>query len=103
MVLLTMTPSMVEALEKVRSFEIGTDEGRQPPTSEAAPDKSSRIKDDETVTTVGNENTGILAEDRDQNSSNSTSGDIKAAGEGPKSTEPSLENPKVGNPISHGQ
>jgi hypothetical protein len=104
MVLLTMTSSMVEALEMVRSLEIGTDERRQPPASEATSDQSSRIKDDEMVTTVGkNENAGILAEERDQNSSNSTSGDIKAAGEGSNSTEPSLENPKVGNPISHGQ
>ena len=95
---------MVEALEKVQSLEIGTNERRQPPASEVTPDQSSRIKDDKTVMTVEkNENPGILAEERDQNTSNSTSGEIKVAGEGPKSTEPSLENPKVGNPISHGQ
>lgn len=102
MVNLTMTSTIVEALEKIQSLERAVDEDiqlqepgdkTQDQKDRSAPEKGSR----------SDEKTGD-ADGTDEIEKNT---DSEAPGTAAKRTleagEPSLENPKLGSPISHGQ
>ncbi len=99
-----MTPSMVEALKKIKSLETGKDEKWQPPASDATPDGSSRIENYEKATRVEENEKSGDSEEKNCSSERKTSlADQEKIGEGSKPAESSFENPKIGNPISHGQ
>ncbi len=86
MVLLTMTPSMVGALEELQSLQ----------------EKTGRIDDVELkCTEVCQKNEKPLGNYEDQGSLENRSVSTEKGDKQP--AEPSLSSPKVGNPISHGQ
>jgi len=87
MVLLTMTPLMVEALEKMDGLEAATDE-----TAELQEGQSSACAKDE----------GDEKEEND-NGDQTVSESGNKLGERNIPADPSLSSPKVGNSISHGQ
>ncbi|TVY60880.1 hypothetical protein LSUE1_G009295, partial [Lachnellula suecica] len=108
MVLLTTTASMVESLEKVQIPEPREEKGgdvHKEDKIESSNDTNEIPSEDESTVAIGQaEDKGQEEEDKALNApvverTNPTS-DEK---EGGNSTEPSLNDPKVGNPISHGQ
>jgi hypothetical protein len=107
MVLLIMTPAMVEALEKIQSLNRERDEKREYGSQEDATQKSKEAGNDEKP--VGRIRSGGNEEKKEQTGTESqisnTSGPPPQDTEKQASTttEPSLSYPKVGNPISHGQ
>jgi hypothetical protein len=84
MVLLTMTPSIVEALAKLQNLEGATNEEEDPPENN----------------TQAEENNGQAHQGNEKSTNNNRDQSVKA--EKP-SAEPPLSHPKVGDPISHGQ
>jgi TMEM199 family protein len=87
MVLLTMTPSMVEALEKLQKIR-GTTNGK-----EIVGEKSTGPQESE-------ESDGQAHQQNEKSTDDEQDQSLKAE---KQSAEPSLSYPKVGNPISHGQ
>src|SRR3954471_151278 len=89
MVLLTMTPAILEALEKIQRLEENANK-------DATEEVSARLN------AQGAEETkiGDTADPAADQSINRTEGE-KLSGD--RNIEPSLSNPKLGNPISHGQ
>jgi TMEM199 family protein len=84
MVLLTTTPSMLEALEEIQSLE-GKVDGS----------KDVQQKNTEAQRRDGQDQEG------NEKSTDNEQGQCAKAEKAP--AEPSLSNPRVGNPISHGQ
>lgn len=87
MVFLTMTPSMVEALEKIQTLEHGLEPADSQDDASATVDVA----------------TGDQSSQSEKLQSQIKQNGGGKDGRGPTSNEPSLRNPKVGNPISHGQ
>ncbi|TVY22943.1 hypothetical protein LHYA1_G008438 [Lachnellula hyalina] len=104
MVFLTMTTVIVEGLEKIRTSkpEEEKDEPREKGAEEgnSADDSPSENLPVATVQEAADKQQGTVK----GSSSNVSVGTANSTlDEKAESTEPSLENPKVGNPISHGQ
>jgi hypothetical protein len=107
MVLLIMTPAMVEALEKIQSLSREGDEN----TEHCSREDATQAGNDEKP--VGRIRSGENEEKQERTGTESRISNI--SGTSPKetekqnqkqasiTTEPSLSDPKVGNPISHGQ
>jgi hypothetical protein len=105
MVYLTMTSMIVEALEKVQSLESSADEKSRlhvendgevgPGDNDKGSALGSKLRDEE--------KTGATrAEDNETSKQQSANKEIVVNGPG-SLKEPLLLNPKLGNPISHGQ
>ena len=101
MVFLTMTTAMVEALEKTRSLE-SLDDGKQKLDSKDDA-KGSLQSGNERVPDVQDDEESLEKDGAKRSTDRAGEQVLDAAIQGSKSTEPSLSNPKVGNPISHGQ
>ncbi|KAJ8063924.1 hypothetical protein OCU04_007774 [Sclerotinia nivalis] len=122
MVLLTMTATIVEAFQTLHEAENSHSHEESAAASQqqmgkeigesilkTSPDNEAQLseKDEETE---DKERDAKLTEDSDQtdlpvqqNAPTSSSGDSKSVGNAKVSQEPLLANPKIGNPISHGQ
>jgi hypothetical protein len=87
MVLLTMTPSMVEALEKLQKIGGMTNGEENVGEKNTEPQKSE-------------ESDGQARQQSEKSTDYEQDQSVKAK---KQSAEPSLSHPKVGNPISHGQ
>jgi hypothetical protein len=101
MVWLTMTPTIVEALEKIQSLNVPAHE-RDGGTSSERADDTLRERHHERTANTKPGNVTVVG------SSHSVKEDIRmrnsgAVGDSEKTKEPSLRDPKPGNPISHGQ
>jgi hypothetical protein len=111
MVLLTVTPAMVEALEKIQSLSREREEKTEHCSQEDATQESKGAGNNETP--VDRIHSGENEEKQEQTGTESQISNV--SGLSPKdtekqkqkqastTTEPSLSDPKVGNPISHGQ
>lgn len=102
MVLLTMTASMIEALEKLRGL------GRVDEKEELYHDDTTTegiINNDEKRADQRTENATMELVEKESKPSipGNISAELGKRMEGTKSTEPNLLNPRIGNPISHGQ
>ena len=82
-----MTPSMVEALEKIQTLEHALEPADSQDDASATVDVA----------------TGDQSSQSEKLQSQIKQNGGEKDGRGPTSNEPSLRNPKVGNPISHGQ
>ena len=106
MVFLTMTTSMVEGLEKIRTPEPAEEKKDELQEKDAKEGSSADNVPSEKAPTAAIEQADEKQRQTDEERSNAPVGTTKSASVekvDEKSTEPSLENPKVGNPISHGQ
>jgi hypothetical protein len=111
MVLLTMTPAMVEALEKIQSLSRERDEKTQHCSQEdATPESKEEGSNEKPIDRICSkeneekqEQTGT--ESQVSNTSVPLPKDTEKQNQKQASTtaEPSVSDPKVGNPISHGQ
>jgi hypothetical protein len=99
MVFLTMTTAMVEALEKVqtlttsedRTQELGTKEVDVKESLQSSNEREAGDQEDEGKARITKTAESLIRDGGKEKEGNS------------KSAEPSLSDPKVGNPISHGQ
>jgi TMEM199 family protein len=103
MVFLTMTTSMVEALEKIRSSELAEEKDELPKMDAKDRSYESGQPPSEQATIRQADEKQRNTEDKSSNAHAQATEITSDEKEDEKSTEPSLENPKVGNPISHGQ
>jgi hypothetical protein len=95
MVYLTMTSTVVEALEKIQSINKGADEKSEFPKQEDASWGSPKDRESESAL-----DTSPTCEEKSENARMAV---VSAAQMNTDTGEPSLSNPKLGNPISHGQ
>lgn len=111
MVYITMTPSIVEALQKIQSIE-GPAGGENKSCSEkdAAGEKSTDDGDDEAGLEPPPDGCGAeikgtdeKIEERNMKSRSAQGSKVGTADSLGNMEEPPLTNPKLGNPISHGQ
>ncbi|CAG8975058.1 hypothetical protein HYALB_00009920 [Hymenoscyphus albidus] len=102
MVLLTMTQPMVEAFEKVQSLNNATKcDNHEETSGEMKHSSSITLPGDKTV---AEDNTQEEYKEAETNSSSPHNQPAAAdALNSERPTAPRLENPKVGNPVSHGQ
>lgn len=98
MVLLTMTPVMVEALEKLKILEkVGS-------TKEVQATAEGRLKhDNEGLDGLTTNGEGAVDAGQQEKELLGETAEAKMAGDRQNARNPTLSNPRAGNPLSHGQ
>jgi hypothetical protein len=104
MVLLTMTPMILEALQELQSLDRAVDEKPSLRDEEVGERQSSEIRGDENESQIrGKEEVKSGQRNDAENGMRNSLASHKEGESTLNSEEPSLSNPKLGNPISHGQ
>ena len=105
MVLLTMTATIVEALEKIQGCRSTTERNIQPGDDNALPERSDDNEGREDQRQENAEyDSGESGESEKKKSADTPkSADSKERTKGNTISEPTLSNPRIGSPISHGQ
>lgn len=102
MVLLTMTATIVEALEKIQGRRSTTERNIQPGDDNALPERSddNEGREDQRQESAEYDSGGS---EKKKSADTPKSADSKERTKGNTISEPTLSNPKIGSAISHGQ